>query len=295
MEIRVLRYFLTVVREEGISRAAEVLHITQPTLSRQMAQMEEELGVTLFHRGTRKITLTNEGVLLRRRAEEILSLVDKTEQELAEQEENIEGTVSIGCGDVAAIERLPELISGFREKYPAVKFDIFTSTADYIKDFMERGLMDVGLLLEPIDIERFEFIRLEQKEQWVVSMRPDSPLAQKDSVTAEDLKGLPLLLPRRAKVQNELASWFGDGFESLNIVCTGNLPSISMVMVNRGLAHGIGIRGSIFLADKEKIVYRPLSPQLTATCVFAWKRQQPFAPAAEKFIRYLKQTLKDER
>lgn len=235
--------------------------------------MEEELGVTLFRRGTRKITLTNEGVLLRRRAEEILSLVDKTEQELAEQEENIEGTVSIGCGDVAAAERLPELISGFRKKYPAVKFDIFTSTADYIKDFMERGLMDVGLLLEPIDMERFEFIRLERKEQWVVSMRPDSPLAQKDSVTAEDLKGLPLLLPRRAKVQNELASWFGDGVESLNIVCTGNLPSISMVMVNQGLAHGIGIRGSIFLADKEKIVYRPLSPELTATCVFAWKRQ----------------------
>ena len=161
MEIRVLRYFLTVVREEGISRAAEVLHITQPTLSRQMAQMEEELGVTLFHRGTRKITLTNEGVLLRRRAEEILSLVDKTEQELAEQEENIEGTVSIGCGDVAAVEGLPDLIRGFREKYPAVKFDIFTSTADYVRDFMERGLMDVGLLLEPIDMERFEFIRLD--------------------------------------------------------------------------------------------------------------------------------------
>ena len=223
MEIRVLRYFLTVVREEGISRAAEALHITQPTLSRQLSQLEEELGVELFHRGTRKISLTNEGVLLRRRAEEILALVDKTEQELAEQEENIEGTVSIGCGDLAAVQRLPGLIREFRQKYPAVTFDISTATADYVKESMERGLIDIGLLLEPIDMEKFEFIRLSKKEQWVVSMPPDSPLAQKDAVTAEDLRELPLLLPKRLNVQSELANWFGNSFEKLNVVCTGNL------------------------------------------------------------------------
>lgn len=294
MEIRVLRYFLAVVREEGISRAAEALHITQPTLSRQLSQLEEELGVELFHRGTRKISLTNEGVLLRRRAEEILALVDKTGQELAEQEENIEGTVSIGCGDLAAVQRLPGLIREFRQKYPAVTFDISTATADYVKESMERGLTDIGLLLEPIDMEKFEFIRLSQKEQWVVSMPPDSPLAQKDAVTAEDLRELPLLLPKRLNVQSELANWFGDSFEKLNVVCTGNLPANSNVMVHYGLAYGLGIEGSLSFWDKEKLVCRPLSPELMATCVFAWKRQQPFAPAAARFIQYIKDALKDE-
>ena len=139
MEIRVLRYFLTVVREESITRAAEVLHITQPTLSRQIAQMEEEMGVRLFDRGSRKIALTSEGMLLRRRAEEILELVDKTEKELTEQDEMVEGTVSIGLGDLAAVRMLPEIFRGFHERYPGVTFDLYTAIADHVKDRMDRG------------------------------------------------------------------------------------------------------------------------------------------------------------
>lgn len=140
MEIRVLRYFLTVVREESITKAADALHITQPTLSRQIAQMEEEMGVKLFDRSTRKIVLTNEGLLLRRRAEEILELVDKTEKELTEQDETVEGIVSIGCGDLAGVQILLELCQSFHEYYPAVTFDVYTATADHIKDRMDRGL-----------------------------------------------------------------------------------------------------------------------------------------------------------
>lgn len=150
MEIRVLRYFLTVVREESITKAAEVLHITQPTLSRQLAQLEEEMGVKLFVRGTRKIFLTNHGLLLRRRAEEILELVDKTEKELIAQEENIEGVVSIGCGDLAAVQLIPKLIEKFHQLYPRVSFDLYTATADHVRDRMEQGRTDVGILLEPI-------------------------------------------------------------------------------------------------------------------------------------------------
>lgn len=166
MEIRVLRYFLTVVREEGINRAAEVLHITQPTLSRQLSQLEKEVGVTLFHRGAKKITLTNEGILLRRRAEEILSLVDRTEQELREQDEQVEGRVVIGGGELAAMQELPEIIGSFRKKYSLVTFDIFTGNADLVKEQMEKGLIDIGVLLEPIDMDKFDFIRLKGKEQW---------------------------------------------------------------------------------------------------------------------------------
>ena len=209
MEIRVLRYFLAVVQEEGINKAAEVLHVTQPTLSRQLSQLEEELGVKLFNRGARKITLTNEGILLRRRAEEILSLVDKTEQELVEQEKEVEGRINIGSGELAAVQLLPELISSFREKYPLVTYDLLTANADVVKEQMEKGLIDIGILMEPIDKDKFDFIRLKQKERWVVVMRPDDPLAEKEFVTAADLKGLPLILPRRMNVRNELMSWFG--------------------------------------------------------------------------------------
>lgn len=288
MEIRVLRYFLTVVREESITKAAEVLHITQPTLSRQLSQMEDDIGVKLFHRGTRKITLTNEGMLLRRRAEEILQLVDNTEKELVEQEEQIEGEITIGCGELASVQILSELIADFSRKYPGVTFDIVTATADVVKEQMDKGLIDIGLLLEPIDIEKYEFIRLDIKEKWVVLMRPDDALAKRKSVSAKDLSELPVILPRRLSVQSELASWFGDYYSNLHVLFTSNLSTNGAVMVERGLAYSIVIEGAVPFWDHTKITCRPLSPELAATCVLAWKRQQPFSLAAAKFIDYAK-------
>lgn len=288
MEIRVLRYFLTVVREESITKAAEVLHITQPTLSRQLAQLEEEMGVKLFHRGTRKISLTNEGILLRRRAEEITELVDKTERELSVQEEMIEGTISIGCGEVSSVSLLPELFRSFHEIYPLVNYDLFTGNADLVKERMEAGLIDIGLLLEPIDIDKYDFIRLEKKERWIVLMRPDDPLAEKEAVTPKDLAKLPIIMARRSSVQNELANWFGPYFKHLNILFKSNLPTNGAIMVENGLGYSLIIEGGVPFWDKSRLVSRPLSPELTATCVLAWKRQQPFSPAATKFIEHMK-------
>ena len=288
MEIRVLRYFLTVVREESITKASEVLHITQPTLSRQLAQMEEEIGVKLFDRGTRKIRLTNEGILLRRRAEEILQLVDKTERELVEQEEQVEGRISIGCGETASVQLLPKLIQNFHQKYPLVTFDIFTATADLVKEQMDKGLLDIGLLLEPVEIGKYDFIRLDMKERWVVLMPPDDPLAEKEAITAGDLAGLPLILPRRMQVQSELASWFGDYYKNLNVLFTSNLSTNGAVMVSQGLAYSLVIEGAVPFWDSSKIACRPLYPNLIATSVLAWKREQPFSLAATKFIEYAK-------
>lgn len=288
MEIRVLRYFLAVVREEGINRAAEFLHITQPTLSRQLSQLEEEVGVKLFHRGAKKITLTNEGILLRRRAEEILSLVDRTERELIEQDEFVEGRIVIGCGELAAVQVLPEIIESFREKYPLVTYDIFTGNADLVKEQMEKGLIDIGVLLEPVDIQKFEFIRLKEKERWVVLMSPDDPLAEKEAVRAKDLENVPLILPRRTNVQNELSNWLGDSFQEKQVLFTSNLTTNGALMVQRGLAYSLVIEGSIPFWDKEKIAYRPLSPELTANSVLAWKKQQPYSLAATKFIEHMK-------
>lgn len=288
MEIRVLKYFLTVVREQSITKAAEVLHITQPTLSRQIAQMEDEIGVRLFERGSRKITLTNEGLLLRRRAEEILQLVDKTEKELIEQDEQVEGKITIGCGEIGAVQLLPDLFESFHEKYPLVTFDIYSATADHVKAQMERGLVDIGLLLEPIDIEKYDFIRLDMKECWVVVMRPDCSLAEKEYVTAKDLSKLPLIMPRRLKVQSELSGWFGDYYDGLNLLFTRNLNTNAAVMVSRGLGYAIAIEGMMPFWDQSKITYRPLNPSLTATSVLTWKRGQPFSLAATKFIEHLK-------
>ena len=279
MEIRVLRYFLTVAREESITRAAEVLHITQPTLSRQLSQLEEETGVRLLERGPRRIRLTSEGMLLRRRAEEILELVDKTEAELSEQDELVEGRISIGCG---------ELFRSFRERHPRVGFDLYTATADLVTEQMDRGLLDIGLLLEPVDIGKYEFIRLDIKERWVVLMRPDDPLASQENVTAQDLLGRPLILPRRTSVRGELASWFGDFYERLNVVFTSNLNTNGALMVASDLAYSVVIEGAVPLWDQSKVTYRPLSPALTATSVLAWKRGQPFSLASARFIEHIK-------
>lgn len=288
MELRVLRYFLTVAREEGINRAAEVLHITQPTLSRQLSQLEAEVGVRLFHRGARRITLTNEGILLRRRAEEILALVDKTEQELIEQEELIEGQIVIGSGELAAVQVLPEIISSFRKKYPLVSYDIFTANADLVKEQMEKGLVDIGVLLEPIDMEKFDFIRLTEKERWVVLMRPDDPLAEKEAVSTKDLEGHPVILPRRQNVRNELSSWFGDSIQNTQILFTSNLSTNSAVMVRGGFGYSLVIEGSVPFLDQGQLTYRPLEPELRSSCVFAWKKQQPFSSAATRFIEHMK-------
>ena len=290
MELRVLKYFLTVAREENITKAAEVLHITQPTLSRQLAQLEEEIGVKLFDRGTRKVVLTDEGMLLRRRAEEIIELVDKTEQELIEQEEDLEGVVSIGCGDMKAVEQLADCIRMFHEKYPRVTFEFYTATADHVKERMERGITDIGLLLEPIDMGKYDFIRLEEKEHWMVLMHPDSPLAEKDYVTPEDLAEVPLIMPYRLGVQSELASWFGESYDKLHIIFTSNLPSSSMFMAYEKLGYALVISGVAAFLDKEKLVCRPLKPGLKATCVLAWKRGLPFGAAAEKFSSCLRET-----
>ena len=291
MEIRVLRYFLAVVREESITKASEMLHITQPTLSRQLSQMEGEIGVKLFDRGTRKIKLTNEGILLRRRAEEILQLVDKTERELVEQEEQVEGKVSVGCGEIASVRLLPELFRSFRGKYPGVSFDLFTATADLVKEQMDKGLLDIGLLLEPVDVEKYDFLRFDIKENWVVLMRPDDPLAERERITAKELALLPLILPRRSAVRSELASWFGDYYNKLDVAFTSNLNTNGAIMVEDGLAYSIVVEGAVSLWDQKRVTFRPLSPALTATSVFAWKRGQPFSLAATKFIEYAKSFL----
>ncbi len=286
MDIRVLQYFLAVVREENITKAAEVLHVTQPTLSRQLSKMEEDLGVRLFLRGKKGITLTEEGLLFRRRAEEIVELADKAERELTAHEELIDGEVSIGSGELASVQLLPELFSTFKERYPRVQFDLYTANADQIKQRLDSGLTDIGILLEPVEIEKYHFIRFNILERWVVLMRPDDPLAENDSVTIKDLVKLPLIFVKRQSIRNELESWFRGYIDDLNIVAISNMSTNAAILVEQGFGYALVIEGSVPFLDTTKVCYRPLSPERTATSVLAWKKNQPFAPAVKKFLEH---------
>lgn len=288
METRLLRYFLTVAHEENITRAAEVLHITQPTLSRQLVQLEEETGVTLFIRGKRKITLTPEGMLLRRRAEEILSLVDKTEKELLQQDALVEGTISIGCGELKSFHLLAQMMKDFSAQYPKVKFALYTGNSDRLKEMLEQGLIDIALLLEPVSIGKYEFIRLPVKERWGLVMPAASPLAQKEAVTAADLEGLPLIGNMRTLIRRELASWLNRDAAQLNIQFCHDLAANAVVLVEHGLGYLLTPEQTVPYLDEAKVVFRPLEPELSFGTLLAWKRYAPGSPAAEKFISHAK-------
>ena len=284
MELRLLRYFLTVAKEQSFTKAAEQLHITQPTLSRQMAAFEEELGVTLFIRSGKKISLTEEGILLKRRALEILNLEEKTLEELKGKEDVVEGNITIGCGEFAAVETLAEICKTYKEKYPLVQIVLHTATADAVYEMMNKGLVDIALFMEPVDTEGMDYIRITDCDHWCVGMRPDDPLAEKEFIKKEDLIGKPLILPERVSVQSELANWFGKDFSKLQIAFTSNLGTNAGVMAANGLGYPISIEGAAKYWREDILVQRRISPEITTSTVIAWRRNIPYSLAVSKMI-----------
>ena len=284
MELRVLRYFLMVAKEQSFTKAAEQLNITQPTLSRQLAALEDELGAKLFNRGGHSITLTNEGLLLKRQALEIVDLEEKIISEFKGNTESVEGKITIGCGEFLAVEALAQICKKYKEKYPLVQFGIHTGTADNISEMMNKGLVDIGLFLEPISTEGLDYIRLQGCDHWVVGMKPDDPLAKKEVITKEDLLDLPLILPERTNVQSELANWFGKDFSKLNIAFISNLGTNAGIMAMNGLGYPISIEGAARYWREDLLIQKRLSPELETSTVIAWRRNIPYAPAVRKFI-----------
>ncbi len=286
MEFRVLKYFLMVAREENITKAAALLHLTQPTLSRQLMQLEAELGVTLFHRSKHSIILTEDGMLLKRRAQEIVSLSDKTVQELSHKEDVLSGEIAIGCGETKNMLFLSEQIKKFRQKYPLVQFSIHSAIADDIKERIEKGILDIGLLMEPVDVGKYEFIRMPQKEKWGILVRKDSELAAKESINPKDLTNVPLIMVKRELVKNELASWFGDYYEGLQIAATYNLILNAASMVERGV--GVALCFDLGAAFYEDLCFIPLAPTLETGSVLVWKKNQTLGAATSQFMRFLR-------
>lgn len=287
MEIRVLKYFMAVCNEGSFYKAAESLHITQPTLSRQIAQLEEETGKKLFERTTRKVTLTNEGLLLKRRAQDILTLVEKTEQELSAKEEIVEGDITIGGGQIESIFDLADIIRDFHKLYPNVHFHFVNLSSDRVIEQMESGLIDVGLVLEPIQVDQFGFKRLKRAEKMICLMRADDPLASKDAVSPKDLLDRPVILPGRFGARNQLKNWFGEDFDQVECILTNNLSANNDIFVHRGLGRSICMMPMFTSAENAELTIKPLDPPVMTRCMIIWRRDLTPTAALAKFIEYI--------
>ena len=293
MEIRVLRYFLAVAREESITSAAHFLHLTQPTLSRQIHDLEEELGQQLLIRRSHRVVLTPEGMLLRKRAEEILSMVDKTESEFRSLETTVSGDVYIGSGETQALEQIADLVRRMRVEYPGIRYHMHSGNAQDITDRLDNGLLDFGVLIQPADITKYDSLDLPAKDVWGVIMRKDSPLAAKQYVCREDLRSLPLICSRQAVMSqrhgNAFASWFGPDFDKLNIVSTYNLIYNAAIMVEAGVGYAVTLDNLSNTSAASELCFRPLSPRLESGLNIVWKKYQIFSPAAAVFLQRMRQ------
>ena len=288
MELRVLQYFLTVAQEENITKAAQLLHITQPTLSRQLMQLEEDLGVRLFTRSNHRIILTNEGLLLKRRAQEIVSLAEKTRKELSDEKE-LAGEIEIGSGEFRSFSILAEMISQFERHSPNVRFKLHSGNADTIKEQLENGVLDIGMLSYPVDISKYDFLRLPQKEIWGVMVHQDFEIAKKQSVTPEDLKALPLMMPNRRLIQEEFKSWFGKAYDELDIIAYHDLLYNAAILAKKKL----GVVLTFGLESRfQDLKFIPLEPKLESGCVLVWKKNQIQAAISEAFIEFAKKYVK---
>ncbi len=291
IETRLLQYFLAVAEEQSITKAAEYLHISQPTLSKQMMDLEESLGKQLLIRGRKKITLTEEGTYLRGRAQEIISLMDKTESAFRENEQSITGDVYIGCGEHRSTFSIMQIIRTIQEEYPDIQFHFFSSNADAIMERLDNGLLDMGFLLEPEITPRYDYQKLQLRETWGILMRKDSPLASKEAISFSELNNLPLIMPSQTSNRNHLTTFFADAMVKPHIVSTYNLIYNAGLMVEAGMGYALCIDELINTAGSHPLTFRPLSPLLQSDVYLFTKKYQVFSKAAKLFLSRLEKNI----
>lgn len=288
MDIRVLRYFLAVASEESISGAANFLNITQPTLSRQLMELEEELGTKLFIRSNRKITLTEDGMLLRKRAGDIVYLADRTVAELQTSDEVISGEICIGCGETHAMSFIAQIIKKLQSTHPEIQFNLYSANADDVSECLDRGMLDFGVLIESADVKKYDFIRLPYTDVWGIITRKDSPLAGKKSIKPEDLATEPLICSNQTMVSNQISGWMKKDFDKLNIVATYNLVYNASLLVEAGVGYALSLDK---LVNNKQLCFVPLEPRLEARLDLVWKRHQVFSKPAAVFLKALREEL----
>ncbi|MDE7132762.1 MAG: LysR family transcriptional regulator [Lachnospiraceae bacterium] len=292
MELRVLQYFLAVAREQSIIRAAESLHLSQPTLSTQIKAMEEELGKQLLIRGTkgsRKVTLTEEGMILRKRAEEILNLVQKTEREISLSDQVIVGDVYIGAGETDAVRFIAKAAKELYKIHPGIHYHIASGNTEYVQEQLDKGLIDFGIVFGSVDHAKYNSIPLPYKDIWGVLMRKDSPLATKEAITPEDLWDKPLIISRQDDSRGTLPAWIKKDISELEIVASYNLLFNASLMVEEGLGYAIGFDKIINTSGSSNLCFRPLFPTREDNMSIIWKKYQIFSKASEKFMQKIKE------
>ena len=288
MDIRVLQYFLAVAREESITKAAETLRMTQPPLSRQLKDLEEELGKQLLIRGNKKVTLTEDGMLLRKRAEEMIDLMEKTKAELAGSDENITGEIYIGGGETDAVSLFAQAAGKLQKKYPLIRYHIYSGDAEIVMEKLDKGLIDFGLLVGPVDVSKYDYMRLPISDTWGVLMREDSPLAEKEAICAEDLWDKPLIVSHQTSISGDMMAWLRKDVNKLNIVMTYDLIFNASLFVKKGVGYAIALDKIINTTGDSELCFRPLYPTLKAGLCIIWKKYQVFSKASKEFLRLLK-------
>ncbi|QMU07278.1 LysR family transcriptional regulator [Levilactobacillus suantsaii] len=289
MELRVLRYFWTIAEEENISRAAAILHVTQPTLSRQLRALETELGTPLFDRQSKGLVLTSAGLFLKSRAAEILQLTQQTTQEFVNRRQQLfSGHITVGCVEADNSDTLAMLLEDFVSDYPQVTFDIFSGASDIITDRLDKGLLDMAILLEPVNTDKYHTLTLPRTETWGLLMAADAFLARQDHVTPADLAGMPLMISNRPEVQRLLTNWSGLTRQQLNIIGTFNLSFNALPLVAHQVAAALMIAGAITNRQPAETKFLPLKPAIQTNCVLVWRRDRVLTPVVTEFIRYFK-------
>lgn len=294
MELRVLNYFLAIAREQSIVRAAESLHLSQPTLSTQIKSMEEELGKQLLIRGTkgsRKVTLTEEGMILRKRAEEILDLVKKTETEITLSDNIIMGDVYIGTGETDAVRLIAKAAGTLQDSHPGIHYHISSGNAVFVLEQLDKGLIDFGIVFGNVDLTKYNALKMSDTDIWGVLMRKDSPLAKKESIAPEDLWDKPLILSQQENRGGDITRWLKKEASELNIVATYNLMFNASLLVEEGLGYVIGLDHIINTSGDSKLCFRPLAPKLENELSIIWKKYQIFSKPAKKFLEVLQEYL----
>ncbi len=289
MELRILRSFLAVAQEQSISGAARVLHITQPSLSRQIMELEEEVGGKLFERGNRKITLTEQGILLHKRAGQIMELVQKTREEMASTGEDTSGVIHIGAGETQAFRVIATSLKELMEQYPCIHFHLYSGNSEDVMERLDKGLLDFGLFIEPHDVTKYNYLRLPLADRWGVLMRKDSPLAALDAIRAEDLWSVPLISSRQALEGGQLSSWLKIAPEKLRLVGTYNLLFNASLMVEAGAGYALCLDGIVNIHEKSNLCFRPLAPALTSYIDIVWKKNQIFSRPSEFLLAKLRE------
>lgn len=293
MDIRVLRYFLAVAQEETISKAAEVLHVSQPALSRQLADLEREVGKPLFNRGSRKITLTEEGKYLRRKAREIVALQDETLETLSHYDDVLSGEIRLGGAETEDLRIVARAIGKMRCQYPQVTFRSASGQASTTVQDLESGSIDFGFFVEPADLDKFDCMQLPGGNAWGVLTRKDSSLALLDCVRVPDLRNVPLICSAQALRERWFEGWLGHDQAKLDVIMTYDLLNTSALAVEEGVGHAICFEGVVRLDADSNLCFRPFRPKLESRTLIAWQKGDKLSVPAKRFLGLLRSEIQD--